>query len=124
VSLVTTALLKSLQAQRPTSIADGLQATVGGGQGAISLRDACHRFLYVKNVGDSCVLPSLAMHEAMVPLVFVVNDGTNALNVFPWPGDSLNGVTNSPLSVPAGSVAIAIKVDTGLVLDWRAGVIS
>jgi hypothetical protein len=46
------------------------------------------------------------------------------LSVWCWPGDSLNGTTNGSLSVPAGTVAVLIKVDTGAVQDWRAAVIS
>jgi hypothetical protein len=77
------------------------------------------RFVFVKNPGDSAVLPSLAGHEALVGMVIVVNDGTNAMSVWCWPGDTLNGVTNGSISVPAGSVGIFLKVDTGVIQDWR-----
>jgi hypothetical protein len=103
---------------------DNLQATVGGGQAAIPLHDRAHRFLFVKNPGDSCVLPSLAGHEAMTNQIVVLNDGTNTMTVWPWPGDSLNGTTNASLSVPAGSVAVLLKSDNGVTQDWRAGAIS
>jgi hypothetical protein len=56
--------------------------------------------------------------------VVVINDGTNAMSVVPWVGDSLNDVTNGSLSVPAGSIAVLIKVDIGVVQDWRRAVIS
>jgi hypothetical protein len=117
-------MLKALQCQRPSVVADNLQATIGGGQAAIPLRDGAHRFLFVKNPGDSAVLPSLAGHEAMTGQIVVINDGVNAMSVFCWPGDSLNGVTNASLSIPAGSVGILLKVDTGSLLDWRGAVIS
>jgi hypothetical protein len=55
--------------------------------------------------------------EASTREVVVINDGTNAMSVFCWPGDTLNGVTNGSLSVPAGSVGILLKVDTGALLD-------
>ena len=124
MSLATQAMLRALQCQRPSVVADNLQATIGGGQAAIALRDGAHRFLFVKNVGDSAVLPSLAGHEAMTGHIIVINDGTNAMSVWCWPGDTLNGVTNASLSVPAGSVGILLKVDTGALLDWRGAVIS
>jgi hypothetical protein len=58
-------------------------------------------------------------------LVTVINDGVNAMSVFPWPGDRLGGALNSSLSVPAGSVGIFLKVDTGgSTLDWRTAIIS
>jgi hypothetical protein len=117
-------MMKALQAQRPTTVADNLQAQIGGGQAAIPLRDSGHRLVFVRNNGDSYVLPSLAGHEAMVPQIFVINDGVNSLSVWCWPGDTLNGTLNSSLSVPAGSVGIFIKVDTGSLLDWRGTVLS
>jgi hypothetical protein len=124
MSNTTTAMLKSLQAQRPSVVIDNLQAQIGGGQAAISLRDGAHRFLFVKNVGDSAVLPSLAGHEAMSGQIIVINDGTNAMSVWCWPGDTLGGVLNGSLSVPAGSVGILLKVDNGVVQDWRAAILS
>jgi hypothetical protein len=54
----------------------------------------------------------------------VINDGTNAMSVYSWPNDTLNGTLNGSISVPAGSVGILLKVDDGLHQDWRAGVIS
>jgi hypothetical protein len=87
MSNTTTAMLKSLQAQRPSVVVDNLQAQIGGGAAAISLRDGAHRFLFVKNPGDSAVLPSLAGHEAMSGgQIIVINDGANAMSVFAWPG--------------------------------------
>jgi hypothetical protein len=88
------------------------------------LRDGAHRFLYVRSIGDSCVLPSLAAHDAMTGHIIVINDGVNALAVWCWPGDTLNGTPNTSLSVPAGSVAVLLKVDNGVVQDWRSGIIS
>jgi hypothetical protein len=77
-----------------------------------------------QNPGDSAVLPSLGAHEAMMGSIVVINDGVNSLSVWCWPGDTLNGTLNASLSVPAGSVAVLLKVDNGVVQDWRSGVIS
>jgi hypothetical protein len=117
-------MLKALQCQRPSVVVDGLQAQIGGGQAAISLRDGAHRFLYVKNPGDSAVLPGLTAKEAMTGSVIVINDGTNAMSVFCWPGDTLNGVANASLSIASGACGIFVKVDTGSLLDWRGTVLS
>jgi hypothetical protein len=70
------------------------------------------------------VLPSLAGHEAMTGSVIVSNDGTNAVSVFCWPGDTLNGTLNASLSIASGACGIFIKVDTGSLLDWRGAVLS
>jgi hypothetical protein len=70
------------------------------------------------------VLPSLAGHEAFAREVVVINDGANALAVFPWPGDKLGGVLNASLNVPSGSVAVFLKIDTGSAQDWRSAIIS
>jgi hypothetical protein len=124
MSNTTTAMLKSLQAQRPSVVVDNLQAQIGGGAAAIPLRDGAHRFLFVKNPGDSAVLPSLAGHEAMSGQIIVINDGTNAMAVWSWPGDTLNGTLNSSLAIASGACGIFIKVDTGSLLDWRGTVLS
>jgi hypothetical protein len=72
----------------------------------------------VLNANDSAVLPSLGDKEEPARMVWVVNDGANALAVFCAVGDTMNGVANSFLSIPAGGFAIFLKVDQ--TLDWRA----
>ena len=119
MSNTTTAMLKSLQAQRPSVVVDNLQAQIGGGQQAIPLRDGAHRFLFVRNPGDSAVLPSLLGKEAMSSSIIVINDGSNSMSVYAWPGDTLNGTLNGSLSIASGACGIFIKVDTGSLLDWR-----
>jgi hypothetical protein len=54
----------------------------------------------------------------------VINDGVNAMSVFCWPNDTLNGTLNGSLSIASGACGIFIKVDNGVTQDWRAGVIS
>jgi hypothetical protein len=84
--------------------------------------------------GGAAVLPSLLTNEAG-PIAFVINDGANALSVYPFTGETRNGSANSALSVPAGQSAIFIKVSASqiakgggivpgsLVNDWRSAVI-
>jgi hypothetical protein len=125
MSLATQAMLRALQCQRPSVVVDNLQATVGGGQAAVPLRDGAHRFVFVKNPGNSAVLPWLAGHEAMTGQIVVINDAAaNAMSVFAWPGDTLNGTLNGSLSIASGACGIFIKVDTGALLDWQGAVIS
>ena len=62
--------------------------------------------------------------EASTREVVVINDGTNAMSVFCWPGDTLNGTLNGSLSIANGACGIFVKVDNGVTQDWRAGVIS
>ena len=62
--------------------------------------------------------------EAPTREVVVINDGTNAMSVFCWPGDTLNGALNGSISIAAGSVAVLLKVDNGVTQDRRAAVIS
>ena len=57
-------------------------------------------------------------------MVWVVNDGVNALSVYCAVGDTLNGTLNGSLSIASGACGIFIKVDNGVTQDWRAGVIS
>jgi hypothetical protein len=115
-------MLKALQGPWP-SLVNNLQAQIGGGQAAIPLRDFGHRFVFVRNAGDSAVLPSLAGHEAMQGMVIVINDGTNAMSVYCWPNDTLNGTLNGSLSIASGACGIFIKVDTRSLLDWRGTVL-
>jgi hypothetical protein len=117
-------MMLALQGQRPSTVIDNLTATPGGGQNAIPLRGGGHRFVFVRTSGDSACLPWLLGHDAIgTREVVVINDAPNSMTVVPWVGDSLNGVTNGSLSVPAGSVAVIIKVE-GAAPDWRAGIIS
>jgi hypothetical protein len=61
--------------------------------------------LMPRSFGDSGALPLLeGHHEGGTREVVVINDGTNTMTVFCWLGDTLNGVTNGSLDVPAGSV--------------------
>jgi hypothetical protein len=39
------------------------------------------------------------------------------LSIYCFPGDTLGGVLNGSLSIPAGGFAIFLKVDA--TLDWR-----
>jgi hypothetical protein len=90
------------------------------------------RFTIVAASG-AAVMPSLLTEEAQ-SIAFVINDGANALAVFPFTGETRNG-GGSALSVPAGQSAIFIKVTAAQVgkgggivpgsftNDWRSAII-
>jgi hypothetical protein len=102
-------------------VQDNLIAHVGGGQAGAgpTLRGQAHRFTQVLNAGDSAVLPSLADREEIgARMIWVVNDGANALSVYCAVNDTMNGVLNGSLSIPAGGFGVFLKIDA--TLDWRA----
>jgi hypothetical protein len=88
-------------------------------------------FRVISSVASGVVqLKSSVSNEAQ-PLVFVINDSANTIVLKPFTGESLGGVTNGTLNIPAGQSAIAIRVPVQIVkggggggtLDWRAAVI-
>lgn len=78
----------------------------------------------------ACTLKSSLSNEAS-PMVFVVNDSTQAIKVFPSVGESQGGTANASLSIPAGQSAVFVRVPVqtikggggGGTLDWRSAVI-
>jgi hypothetical protein len=84
---------------------------------AASIRGQAHRFVQVLNANDPAVLPSLADREETARMVWVVNDGANALSVYCALNDTMNGAANGSLSIPAGGFGVFLKVDS--TLDWR-----
>jgi hypothetical protein len=105
---------------RAKYLQDNLIAHVGGGQAgaAPTLRGQAHRFVQALNANDSAVLPSLADREETARMVWVVNDGANALSIYCALNDTMNGAANGSLSIPAGGFGVFLKVDA--TLDWRA----
>jgi hypothetical protein len=72
-------------------------------------------------LNGSFILKSIATRDAP-NLVLVVNDSPNAVLVYAFVGDNMNGSANGSLSVAAGSFAFFCRVDsTG---DWRSAAIS
>jgi hypothetical protein len=120
LSNTTAAALIAMAGPWPVVVQGSLTAHVGGGQSGAgpTLRGQAHRFVQVLNPNDSAVLPSLSDREESARMVFVVNDGNNALSVYCAVGDTMNGVANAALSIPAGGFGVFLKVDA--TLDWRA----
>ena len=74
-------------------------------------------------VNSSCILKQISTGEASA-LTFVVNDASVNIRVFCAVGETLGGVLNSSIAVPAGQSAIFVRVPNSLgTADWRAAVI-
>lgn len=83
--------------------------TAGGGTsstaqaGATSLRSGINNVIVVPAANASTILPSILSSESYAQVVIVINDApTNALRVFPAPGEQMNGSTNASLTIVAG----------------------
>lgn len=85
---------------------DAKTAHAGGGQGsALAITKGFTRFTTVATAADSAKLPS-GIAGAML---FVVNAGANAMDVFPATGEQINGLAaNTALSVLAGQTALFV----------------
>ena len=86
------------------SLATGLTAFAGGGQtGALLLQAVQNVVATVATTGDSVALPQSAAQMFMM----IANQGANSMNVFPYPGDSINALSvNAPFALAAGKTAI------------------
>ena len=132
MSIANDALLVCL-GQEQFPVLDGQNAFSTTQATASKCPGSVTRFTTVAN-GGTAVLPSLLTNEAG-PLAFVINDGANALSVYPFTGETRNGTLNSALSVPVGQAAIFIKVTAASVgkgggivpgsfaNDWRSALI-
>lgn len=78
-------------------------------------------------------LKSLLSNDAPT-MCWVINDGANAVAVFPFSGEKTNGASNTAFSVTAGNAAVFVAVPAqvkrkggtsgGGTLDWRCALIS
>lgn len=133
-SVANDALLVAL-GQNGFPVLDGQVATATTQATATRCTGQVTRFIIVGASG-AAVLPSLNTVEAQ-SIVFVINDGANALQVFPATGETINALAANAAftGIAAGQSAIFIKVQAasvgkggGLVPgsfanNWRAAVI-
>lgn len=99
-------------------VGNGLTAYAGGGQtNATPMNTEIARFTTVATAGDSARLPGglLGMR------ITIINDGANAMDLFPYPGQYINGTQDASYSIPAGAVAEAICYASGY---WKVYTIS
>lgn len=104
-------------------VTDDLASTVASAQSAAPclIGELCR--VTSASANGSFVLPSL-LNLTAPPLVFVVNDSANTIKVFCAVGETLNGSSNSSLSIGAGTSGIFVSVPNSKgasnVPDWRA----
>ena len=69
----------------------------------------------------SMILRSILTSDAP-NLCFVVNDSAQAIVLYPFSGENMNGSANAGLTIAAGAFAVCSRVKS--TLDWRSAVIS
>jgi len=128
MSVANTALLYNL-GLLAFPVIDNLSSTVATATqtGAIALVGELHRVTKAVSTG-SFILKSLISNEAP-PLVFVVNDSAQTINVYPTVGETMNGVANAAFQITTGTSGIFIAIPTAHLakgassVDWRAALI-
>jgi hypothetical protein len=131
-------LLSALRGPWPLFLLDGI--FIGAGQTSQAtaqavLRSGANR-IQVCPAGGAVLLPSMANGDEAADIVFVVNDGANAVLVFCDPGETMNGTLNGSLSVAAGAFGVFLARSPNIMFqmqsvpaitstyDWRAAVIT
>lgn len=89
----------------------GLTAAAGGGQGTFILKSSFNIISTVATAGDSATLPAVF---DIGTVVYVRNNGANAMDLFPASGDDLGQGVDTAVSIPAGETKsfIATANDT------------
>ena len=85
----------------------GGPAAVTTQAGATALRSGVNDVIISGAAGRSCILPSITSSEAG-NLVIVINDGANAINVYPSLSELMNGSANAAQSIAAAGFGIFI----------------
>lgn len=90
---------------------DGLVAHAGGGQtNALLMTARINRYTTVASAGDSAKLPSSAAGK----VIYVVNDTSNAMQVYGSGSDTINDVaTGTGMSVSANSATVYVGTVPG-----------
>jgi len=93
-------------------IASGLTAFAGGGQGSATVLTSEYNFIStVASAGDSVLLSPWQFYARMV----VVNEGANALNIFPPSGGNLGAGVDTAVSLAAGATAEFVSINSLIV---------
>jgi hypothetical protein len=118
---------EGLSAANATLI-DGLTSSALATQaGAMPLTGSLHRVTKAASTA-SFILNPMTDRDTPRKLI-VINDAANSINVYPFVGDTMNGVANAALAIAAGATGIFVNtreyISAGTeTLDWRAGVIT
>lgn len=136
MSIANDALLVTL-GQNQFPVYDGLGSLVTTQAGATRLTGAVNRAVGtaagVIVANGAFVLPSMLSLEADSSMVFVINDTSQTIKVFPATGETNGGTLNASTSIPTGQSGIFIRVYGASVgkgggqgtatNDWRSAVI-
>ena len=91
---------------------DEFQIFAGAGTtqaAALRLKSASHRVVKNLTANAALVLGQISSGEPP-SMAWVINDSGNTVNVFCWPGESMNGVANASFAVTAGNAAVFFRV--------------
>lgn len=92
----------------------GVTADVGSAQGGGAIIDAVTEIATVGTTGDSVTLPAAAAGR----IVYIINHGANAADVFPASGDAINeGSADAAVAIAANETLLCIAYDSG---NWEA----
>lgn len=108
--------ISAISASSGGAVTTGLVAFAGGGQGsATQLSFGYNEVITVATAGDSVKLqPAQAGAQ-----ITVINDGANAMDVFPATGDTINdGAANTAISVAAGVTIVFSAINA---TNWESG---
>jgi len=129
MSTTNDALLVALAADGFT-VLDDLGAPNAANQNTgTALPGPANRFTTSVATG-SATLKSIISNECSF-LCFVINDSPNSMNVYPFPGEKMNGVANAAFAVPAGQSGFFLRIPPtigrggggGGTNDWRPAVV-
>lgn len=84
--------------------------------GALPVLYQVTRFTLAVSTGSVSLRDMLTNDTAAMN--WVINDSANSINVYPFPGQNMNGSLNAALSIAAGGFGFFSQVKASL--DWRA----
>lgn len=127
MSTATVAALFNLAQLPGSNVVDGLRSAVAASQAAAPNLPAKVNRVQQASANGSFILDSLIDGDSQGS-VWVLNESTQTINVFPFVGEKMDGVANQVKAIPTGCVGIFIPVVNGLGAlgltpgDWRSAV--
>jgi hypothetical protein len=117
MSTTTLALLANLARRGFTVDDDRTAGALAAQAGAAPIQRDVTRCTVSSAATASFILGDCLTNEAD-PLVWVLNDSPNTINVYPFVGQTMNGSANAALTIAAGGFAFFSRT----ALDWRGAV--
>lgn len=120
MSTTNTALIGHL-GREGYSLDDAKTAGTASSQsGANAITSQCSRITSAVANG-SMILRSILSNDCP-DMCFVINDSAQAIKVFAFAGENVNGSLNASLTIAAGAFGLFSRIKS--TLDWRAAAIS